>query len=66
LGPVIVRLKAEDESKSKDEVLSLLDVEVAAFSDYMARLDSPARGALSHPEMALLKTYLVAKLRERL
>lgn len=52
--------------KSKEEILAILDGEIEQFSQYMSQIDSPARGALSHPERALLKTYLVAKLRERL
>jgi hypothetical protein len=63
---VKVTLHSDHDGKSKEEVLTLLDAEVERFSIYMSQIDSPARGALSNPEKALMKTYLVAKLRERL
>lgn len=55
------------EGKSKEEILAALDEEVLRFSHYMANLEDPrARGALNNPEKALVKTYLVSKIREKL
>lgn len=56
-------LDEQHSGKAKEEVLTLLDAEVDRFSTWMAALpDTRARGALSNPERALLKTYLVQKL----
>jgi hypothetical protein len=63
---MIVKVDPKHEGKSKEELLAVLDEEIANFSRHMMTIDPPeARGALSNPEKALLKTYLVAKLRER-
>jgi hypothetical protein len=67
MNDVTVSFHPDHEAKGKDQKLAVLDEEVARFSDYMAKLDDArARGALSNPEKALIKTYLVAKLREKL
>lgn len=56
-------LDEQHAGKAKEEVLVLIDAEVERFSTWMAVLpDSRARGALSNPEKALIKTYLVQKL----
>jgi hypothetical protein len=48
----------------KDELMKLIDAEVDRFSNYMATLADPmARGPLNRPERALVKTYIVQKLR---
>jgi hypothetical protein len=36
-----------------------MDQELAKFSRYMDNLDSPGRGALTNPEKALVKTFMV-------
>jgi len=47
---------------TKEEVLKEVEVEVEAFSNFMATLDnSLARGALNNPEKALVRTYLIQK-----
>lgn len=67
LSSIDMKLPEEFETKSKEEQLALLDDEITRFSTFMANLpDSRARGALSNPEKALLKSYLVAKIRGRL
>ena len=67
MADVIVGLAQEHSTKSQGEVLSLLDEEVARFSSFMAQLgDSRAQGPLNNPEKALVKTYLVAKLRGKI
>jgi len=64
MADVTLELAEEHRSKTKEEVLTLLDDEVVRFSTYMARLeDSRARGPLGNGEKALVKTFLVAKLR---
>jgi len=64
---VTLKLAEEHSSKSKEEQLLLLDKEVDRFSKWMAELpDVRARGALSNPERALIKTYLVQKLTGKL
>lgn len=48
---------------SKEKRLAAIDDEVERFSKWLERLpDSRASGALSKPERALIKTYLVQKL----
>jgi hypothetical protein len=54
------------ESVDQEKVLACFDGMVDSFSHYMHSLDSPARGALSNPEKALLKTFLVATFREKI
>lgn len=65
MSVVQVTVTPEVEEREKDDVLKVFDEDIERFSRYMAELDSPARGALNNPERALLKTYLVAKLREK-
>lgn len=53
-------LSKNTEGLSKEELLKKMDEEVEKFSRYMANLpDSRARGALSNPEKALVKTFMV-------
>lgn len=67
MSDVIVRLAEGRDVEKQDEVLPLLDAEIERFSRYMAGLaDSRAAGPLINPERALLKTYLVAKIRGKL
>lgn len=55
-----------DEITDKEEVLKLFDIDVEDYSRFMAQLeDQRARGALSNPEKALIKTFLVQKYRGR-
>lgn len=57
----------EAELKSKEEQSRILDEEVETFSQWLTNLpDSRAAGALSSPERALIKTYLVQKLTGKL
>jgi hypothetical protein len=53
----------ENHIPEKDEIFSILDSDITAFSNYMAQLPEPGAGALNNPEKALLKTYLVGKIR---
>lgn len=67
LSDVIVKLAEGKNPESQEEVLPLLDAEISLFSEYMSKLpDTRAAGPLIGPERALLKTYLVAKIRGRL
>jgi hypothetical protein len=67
LSDVIVKLAEGKSTENQDEVLPLLDQEIERFSTYMSNLpDARAAGPLINPEKAILKTYLVAKLRGRL
>lgn len=64
---VILKWSPEAELKPKEEQSQILDQEVEAFSQWLAALpDSRASGALSNPERALIKTYLVQKLTGKL
>jgi hypothetical protein len=64
---VIVKLEEGVVVDDQPTVLALLDEEIERFSSYMAALpDSRAAGKLINPEKALLKTYLVAKIRGKL
>jgi hypothetical protein len=60
-------LTDEHKAKSKEELLPILDLEVERFSKWLAERcpDPMARGPLSNPERALIKTYLVQKLAGR-
>lgn len=54
-------------TKSKEELLGEVNIEVNRFSEFMASLeDWRARGALNNPEQALLRTYLVQKLQGKI
>lgn len=58
---------AVDGEKSKEEQSKMLDEEVEIYSQWLADLpDEKAKGALSNPERALIKTYLVQKLAGKL
>ena len=60
-------LAVEHRGKTKDDLSLLLDLEIERFSNWMANLsDWRAAGALSRPEKALLKTYLVNKVTGKL
>lgn len=49
---------------TKEQLNDLFDKEVEQFSRWMANMADPlARGPLIAPEKALIKTYLVQKLR---
>lgn len=51
----------------KEAALKEIDAEVEKFSNFMSTLeDARARGALNNPEKALLRTFLVQKLRGKL
>lgn len=51
--------------EAKKMVNDLLDAEIEEFSHWMATLaDIRARGPLMNAEKALLKTYLIQKLKE--
>lgn len=60
---VIAGFETSHVGKTKEEQSVVLDQEVDRFSKYMENLsDWKAKGPLSPPERALLKSYLVAKL----
>lgn len=64
---IILSLPDEHRGKTKEALLPVLEAEVERFSKWMAELDDPrAKGALSNPERALIKTYLVQKLTGKL
>ena len=52
-------LHSQQRGRSKEELLAQMDSELEKFSRYMDTLDSPGRGALSNPEKALVKTFMV-------
>ena len=59
--------KEGDAPPTKEEVLQHVEADVEAFSAFMATLeDARARGALSNPEKALIRTYLIQKSRGKL
>lgn len=61
---VILKLADGIASKSKEEQSKVLDEEVERFSQWLSNLpDKMVSGALNDPERALIKTYLVQKLR---
>jgi hypothetical protein len=67
LSDVIITLSNNTNVEDSAAVLPLLDEDIERFSQYMASLpDSRAAGPLINPERALLKTYLVAKLRGKI
>jgi hypothetical protein len=60
---VMTKWSPELEDKDQKTQLEALDREVERYSRWLADLpDSRASGALSNPEKALIKTYLVQKL----
>jgi len=62
MADLILTLSPEHAGKPKEQLLEVMDREIEKFSKWMAALpDERARGALSNPEKALLKTYLVQK-----
>ena len=64
---VVVTLQPEVAAEDKDAVLKELDDEVESFSQFMGTLgDWRSSGPLSRPEKALIKTYLVHKVRGRI
>ena len=64
MSTVEMRLDSEHAMLGKTEVLAALDKEVERFSTFMANLpDWRAKGPLIGSEKAILKTYLVHKLR---
>jgi hypothetical protein len=59
-----IKLATEHVNKSKEEILLILEAELDKFSTYMSNLsDWRARGSLNSGERALLKTYLVNKIK---
>lgn len=55
------------ENLTKDQVLNEVNEEVEKFSTFMSTIeDWRARGALNSPEKALLRTYLMQKVQEKL
>lgn len=62
-----LKLTQGDEGKTKEEISVLMDEEVEKFSVWLDNLsDWRAKGALSKPEKALVKTYLVQKLQGKI
>lgn len=60
-------LAPEHREKPKEELSALFDEEVERFSKYMGSLkDFKAAGSLSKMERALVKTYLIFKMKEKL
>ena len=65
MADVTLKLAEEHASKPKSEQSRVLDDEVERFSQYMSSLgDWKARGHLISQERALIKTYLIFKLKE--
>lgn len=56
----------EAKPEKMEEALPVINEEVERFSAYMTSLNSVAAAPLSNPEKALIRTYLVAKVRGRL
>jgi len=64
---VTVQVSPEHQSKSKEELSSLLDGELDLFSHFMSSLgDWKSVGPLTGSERALIKTYLVHKITGKL
>ena len=66
LEDITLVLAEAHKGKAPQELLVLFDEEIERFSAFMDKLtDWRAQGALSGPEKALIKTYIVHKFRER-
>lgn len=64
---VVAGFESHHLGKSKEQLSKVLDAEVQRFSRYMESIADPnAKGPLSNPEAALVKSYLVAKLTGKL
>lgn len=64
MADVIFKLSEEHESQSKNLQSLVLDKEIEEFSKYMESLsDMKANGPLVTMERAILKTYMIYKLR---
>lgn len=64
---ISISLSEAHSQKSKEEILSILDKEVDAFSSFMATLgDWKSAGPLTKAERALIKTYLVHKITKKI
>lgn len=62
-----LKLDPKYDGMVKEEVLKAIDEDIEAFSDFMAKLgDWRANGALSNPEKALIRTFIVHKLKGRI
>lgn len=66
MATIEVSMSPSADSLEKDAVLATMDEDIERFSKYMEGMALPAGSPLSRPERALLKTYLVAKLRGKL
>jgi hypothetical protein len=66
MAAIEVRMSPDPDTLDKDVVLAAMDDDIERFSKYMEGLAGPVGCPLSRPERALLKTYLVAKLRGKI
>lgn len=66
MATIEVTMSPPADDVEKDVVLTTMDEDIERFSKYMEGLAPPAGSPLSRPERALLKTYLVAKLRGKI
>lgn len=62
-----LKLDPKYDGKTKDEILKAVDEDIEVFSNFMANLpDWRAQGALSNSEKALIRTFVVHKLKGRI
>lgn len=62
-----LKLDPKYDGKTKEEILVAVDEDVEVFSNFMASLpDWRAQGALSNSEKALIRTFIVHKLKGRI
>lgn len=66
MATIEVRMSPSPDDLEKDAVLATMDEDIERFSRYMEGLAPPVGSPLSRPERALLKTYLVAKIRGKI
>lgn len=62
-----LKLDPKYDGKTKEELLAAVNEDIEVFSNFMANLpDWRANGALSNPEKALIRTFIVHKLKGRI
>lgn len=66
MATIEVRMSPSPDDLEKDAVLAAMDEDIERFSKYMEGVAPPAGSPLSRPERAILKTYLVAKIRGKI
>jgi hypothetical protein len=67
LPNIELKLDPKYDGKTQEEVLAAVNEDIEVFSNFMANLpDWRASGALSNAEKALIRTFIVHKLKGRI